>query len=54
MTLFRELLNKEGKNYRIDIGCPIDPAGDIKRLTERIRHFVADEMPAGAVEFKAA
>ena len=54
MTLFRELLNKEGKNYRIDIGRPIDPSGDIKRLTERIRHFVADEMATGAVEFKAA
>ena len=54
MTLFRELLNKEGKNYRIDIGQPIDPAGDIKRLTDDIRHFVAHEMPAGAVQFKAA
>ena len=54
MTLFRELLNKEGKNYRIDIGRPIEPAGDVKRLTESIRHFVADEMAAGEVEFKTA
>ena len=54
MTLFRELLNKEGERYRIDIGQPIDPAGDIKRLTAGIRHFVAHEMAAGAVEFKAA
>lgn len=53
MTLFRELLNKEGKNYRIDIGQPIDPSGDVKRLTKMIRHFVADEMATGAVEFMA-
>ena len=54
MTLFRELLNKEGKNYRIDLGRPIDPSGDIKLLTKSIRHFVADEMAAGEVEFKTA
>ena len=53
MTLFRELLNKTGKRYRIAIGSTIEPAGDIRRLTERIRHFVAVEMAAGAVECAA-
>ena len=50
MTLFRELLNKAGTRYRIAIGSPIEPAGDIRQLTESIRHFVAVEMAAGAVE----
>ena len=50
MTLFREVLNKVGKPYRIAIGRPIEPAGDIRRLTDSIRHFVAVEMAAGAVE----
>ena len=50
MTLFRELLNKAGTRYRIAIGSPIEPAGDIRQLTESIRHFVAMEMAAGAVE----
>ena len=50
MTLFRELLNKAGKRYRIAIGSPIEPAGDIRQLTESIRHFVAVEMAAGAVQ----
>ena len=54
MTLFRELLNKEGKRYRITIGRPIKPDGDSKRLTALIQQFVAEEMPAGAVEFSAA
>ena len=50
MTLFRELLNKAGRPYRIAIGKPIEAAGDIRQLTESIRHFVAVEMAAGAVE----
>ena len=41
MTLFRELLNKAGKRYRIAIGSPIEPVGDFRQLTESIRHFVA-------------
>ena len=54
MTLFRELLNKAGKRYRIAIGRAIDPDGDPRRLTALIRHFVAEEMRAGAVEFNPA
>ena len=49
MTLFREVLNKAGKPYRIAIGKPIEPAGDIRQLTTRIWRFIAEEMPA-AVE----
>lgn len=53
MTLFRELLNKAGKRYRIAIGRPIEPVGDIRQLTGSIRHFVAVEMATGAVESRA-
>ncbi len=49
MTLFREFLNKAGQRYRIDIGKPIEPAGDIRQATERIRRLVTQELPAGAV-----
>jgi len=52
MTLFREVLNKAGKRYDIAIGKPIQPAGDIRRLTDRIQRFVANEMPNGAVQFR--
>ena len=54
MTLFRELLNKEGRRYRIAIGRPIEPRGDSKLLTAMIQRFVAQEMRTGAVEFKPA
>ena len=50
MTLFRELLNKAGTRYRIAIGSPIEPVGEIRQLTESIRQFVAVEMAAGEVE----
>ncbi len=53
MTLFRELLNKEGKNYRVRIGRPIEPVGDSKPLTTAIRQFVVEEMPRGTVRFEA-
>lgn len=52
MTLFRELLNKQGKRYRINIGEPIHPGGDAKRVTTMIRRFVAEDMPAGAAKFE--
>ena len=53
MTLFRELLNKEGKHYRIKIGKPIEPVGEIQELTTKLQRFVAEEMPIGAVSFNA-
>ncbi len=52
MTLFRELLNREGKHYRIQIGKSIEPLGDAIELTTAIRAFVAEEMPHGAREFQ--
>jgi len=54
MTLFREVLNKEGCPYRVDIGKPINPVGDVAVLTDQILDFVARQMPAGADEFKFA
>lgn len=54
MTLFRELLNKEGAAYRIRLAEPFDPVGDARMLTIALREFVADEMPKGAERFTLA
>lgn len=58
MTLFRELFNKEGQRYRITLAEPFQPrallAGhgdDLDLMTERLRQFVAQQMPAGARRF---
>ncbi len=50
MTLFRELLNKAGKRYRIEIGRPFEPVGGIREATARIQQFVTEKMPTGATE----
>jgi putative hemolysin len=59
MTLFRELFNKQNAKYRITVGNPfrsmeLEGAEDIdlEQMTVRLRQFVAEEMPAGAREFK--
>ena len=46
ITLFHELLNKQGKAYRLHVGRPVDPAGlsvdpveatlALKTFTERV------------------
>jgi putative hemolysin len=52
ITLFRELLNREGKRYSIQIGQSIDALGNADDLTKAIRAFVADAMPRGARQFQ--
>ena len=54
MTLFRELLNKQGHPYRIRIAEPFVPIGDPRELTLQLRTFVAQAMPAGARRFEPA
>ena len=61
MTLFRELFNKEGQRYQITLAEPFTPVamlaahnGNLDLLTERLRQFVAVEMPAGARRFDSA
>ncbi len=59
MTLFRELFNKTNHHYRISIAAQLDPVelveshgNDLEQITERLRKFVAEEMPLGAREFR--
>jgi len=51
MTLFRELLNKQGHRYRIRIGEPFTPDGDPREIALQLRNFVAKAMPTGATRF---
>ena len=61
MTLFRELFNKAGQHYEITLAEPFDPQAmlsahndDLGQMTERLRRFVAEQMPAGARRFTPA
>ena len=43
ITLFHELLNKEGKTYKLTIGQPIPSeavAGDATLMTRKVKHYV--------------
>ncbi|MEQ8486926.1 MAG: 1-acyl-sn-glycerol-3-phosphate acyltransferase [Pseudomonadales bacterium] len=51
MTLFRELLNKRGRRYRIRIGEPFAPSGDPRALSDAVRHFVTSDLAAGRRQF---
>lgn len=51
MTLFRELLNKQGARYRITSGEPFAPVGDPEELTLALREFVTEAMPRGERRF---
>jgi putative hemolysin len=48
ITLFHELLNKQGKTYRLKFGAPIPPehsAGDAASVTRKIKHHVERVLP---------
>ncbi len=48
ITLFHELLNKQGKTYRLTFGPPISPehsTGDAASVTRRIKHYVERVLP---------
>lgn len=51
MTLFRELLNKRGRAYKIRIGEPFRPEGDPRALSEAVRRFVMHDLAAGRTQF---
>ena len=60
MTLFRELFNKEGAAYQITLAESFQPRqmvelhrGDLEAMTENLRRFVAEAMPAGSRRFDA-
>lgn len=54
MTLFRELLNKNGARYELTIAAPVAPAGDAEALTLSLQDFVTRALPRGARQFDPA
>ena len=54
MTLFREIVRKEGRPYRITVGEPFQLAQrvDIGEMTERVRDFVLTELKTGRTRFR--
>jgi putative hemolysin len=49
ITLFHELLNKRGREFRLIVGAPIPPAtleGDPIEVTARLKAYVERELPA--------
>ncbi len=49
ITLFHELLNKQGKTYKLTFGPIIPPehsSGDATSITRRIKHYVERVLPA--------
>jgi putative hemolysin len=49
ITLFHELLNKQGKAFSLIVGRPIPPEaldGDATEVTARVKHFVEHDLPA--------
>lgn len=51
MTLFRELLNKRGRTYHIEIAEPFQPQGNPRALTAALQHFVSYRLPRGETRF---
>ena len=51
MTLFREVVNKRGGNYRIDVGEPFEPDADPVQLAKSLRRFVVYGMRRGFRRF---
>jgi putative hemolysin len=52
MTLFRELLNKSGQRYHMQIGAPIRSDTEATLLTPALRKFVTTQLKRGDVEFQ--
>ena len=52
MTLFREVVNKRGRSYRIDVGELFEPRGDPNELAPALRRFVVRDMRKGARRFE--
>ena len=51
MTLFREVINKRGGKYKIDVGEPFEPSGDPADLAKTLRRFVVYGMRQGLRRF---
>ena len=55
MTLFREIVKKEGRPYKITVGEPFHLAQkvDIGEMTERVQEFVLTDLRGGQTRFNA-
>lgn len=51
MTLFRELLNKRGHTYHLEIAEPFQPQGNPRALTAALQHFVSYRLSRGETRF---
>ena len=54
MTLFRELINKEGQRYRLQLGEAFVSDEDPQTLTPRLREFVTGGLKRGERRFPSA
>lgn len=52
MTLFRELLNKQGQRYELTFGEPFVPEGDPEALVRALREFVSTRLARGERAFR--
>jgi len=52
MTLFRELLNKQGQRYELTFGEPFVPEGDPEILVRALREFVSTRLARGEHAFR--
>lgn len=52
MTLFRELLNKTGQRYHMQIGAPIRSDTEATLLTPALRKFVTTQLKRGQIAFE--
>lgn len=53
VTLFHELLNKEGRRFSLTVGAPIPPealAGEAAEVVERLKHHVERVVPRDAAK----
>ncbi len=51
MTLFRELLNKQGQSYHMQFGEAFQPDGDPEDITRRLQAFVTSQLADGVTRF---
>ena len=52
MTLFREVVNKRGGQYRITVAEPFRAVGDPAWLAPALRRFVVRDLPRGVSRFR--
>jgi putative hemolysin len=51
MTLFRELLNKTGQQYALQVGEPVFTTSDPEAAARALRKFVTRDLKRGRTHF---